>query len=394
MEAPADSGAPARAPGAASRAAMIVLAVLGLLISGYLTAASLFTDKGPIGCGDDSGCAAVLASKWSAVFGVPVSAAATLTYLVLLGALVLRAWPLTALLGGLIGGAAVYFIALQFFVVQAVCPWCMADHIVGLILVGFIAAATPGPARRRSIAPAAVGVLAIAAMAGVQAASSEPTYRLAIPTGQDYDLTDDRGRLLGLLNGQLQLNLNDAPVAGPRDAPDVAVILFDYACPHCRAMLKTLHAYRMEHPGRFAKVSLPMPLNHQCNPYRAPEQFHQRFAHSCDLAWLSVAVYYAAPDQWEAFDRFLWDTDRVRTKEEAEAEALRRVDADRLQEALLDPRINALVASGTQAWHAVGEPVLPVIMAPGAPAIEGKTDDFTQIDALFTEKPQSRESHP
>src|SRR5262252_3480080 len=57
------------------------LTIAALGVSGYLLVVSLDQQRLPVGCGAGSGCAAVLASRWSSIFGIPVSYLAAVVYL-------------------------------------------------------------------------------------------------------------------------------------------------------------------------------------------------------------------------------------------------------------------------------------------------------------------------
>src|SRR5687768_17492254 len=57
------------------------LAAVAVLLAAYLTWVSVRQAGTPAGCGADSGCARVLASRWSRWFDVPVGAPAAAVYL-------------------------------------------------------------------------------------------------------------------------------------------------------------------------------------------------------------------------------------------------------------------------------------------------------------------------
>ncbi|HEY1067141.1 MAG TPA: vitamin K epoxide reductase family protein, partial [Pirellulales bacterium] len=98
----------------------------------YLWYVSEIEKSLPIGCGADSGCAAVLASRWSSVGGISVAALA----LLLDAALFLASFGLTSrsettrraaavvlTIGGwALIGAAIWFVGLQQIVLGALCP--------------------------------------------------------------------------------------------------------------------------------------------------------------------------------------------------------------------------------------------------------------------------------
>lgn len=118
-----------------------ILILLALIIDLYL-AYSGITGDSVIGCGRDSDCDRVLQSKWSKLFGIPVSLFAIPVYIGLLYSAGLirssvesqkqrRAWRIIFLWSSLVVGAAIWFIILQFFVIKSICPYCMAAHILG-----------------------------------------------------------------------------------------------------------------------------------------------------------------------------------------------------------------------------------------------------------------------
>src|SRR5258706_296835 len=119
------------------------LMVAAIGVSGYLVWTSI-SGGSVAGCGADSGCDRVLHSQWGYWFGVPVSLAALIFYVSVLW-MTLRlggrhapeeqrkTWPFLVCAGVLMIGAAIWFVALQFFVIHSICPFCMAGHALGVI---------------------------------------------------------------------------------------------------------------------------------------------------------------------------------------------------------------------------------------------------------------------
>ena len=130
------------------RLAIAVLALAGLFISLYLYLFKLGL-IGTIACGT-GGCETVQLSAQSQFLGVEVALIGALGYAVLLGlALLLLSpryagpgWPLTWL--ALLAGGAVTFTAylkyLEFFVIHAVCRWCVGSAVVIVLLFGLAVA--------------------------------------------------------------------------------------------------------------------------------------------------------------------------------------------------------------------------------------------------------------
>ena len=130
---------------------MRCLCLAGLGISAYL-AWTAFTMSQAFGCsgGDVIDCEHVLKSKWSKVFGIPVSVPAIGLYASLLVMLTFvrsntpesfrqLVWGgLTA--GSLMAGlAALWFIGLQVFALNLkLCPYCLAVHTCGIILAALM----------------------------------------------------------------------------------------------------------------------------------------------------------------------------------------------------------------------------------------------------------------
>ena len=115
----------------ALRIGAFVAALAGAGIAAYLTWAH-YADS-PVICVSGGGCATVQSSEYATIAGVPVAVLGLVAYLVVAALLVwdsavarLAATTL-ALVGALFG---VYLLALQLFVIDAVCMWCLANDVV------------------------------------------------------------------------------------------------------------------------------------------------------------------------------------------------------------------------------------------------------------------------
>ena len=132
----------------ALRVAIVVLALAGAAVSGYLAIAKL-ADASVI-C-PTSGCETVQRSNYSELLGVPVAAIGLLGY-VAIGATALRRGPAAAAVGAALAGAAVlfagYLLVLQLFVIDAVCTWCATSDVIAaaLAVTAFWRASTTAPA--------------------------------------------------------------------------------------------------------------------------------------------------------------------------------------------------------------------------------------------------------
>lgn len=124
--------------------ALLLLALLGGVLSGYLTWVHY---SGTLAlCAGAGGCEQVQASRFASVAGVPVAVLGLLFYLSIFvlglwqrradaessGTVKLLLFGLT-LLGVLYSGYLTY---LELFVIGAICPWCVASALIVTALWG------------------------------------------------------------------------------------------------------------------------------------------------------------------------------------------------------------------------------------------------------------------
>ena len=116
------------------------LAVVGLLISGYLTWVH-YAGVAPVCVGGSGGCETVQASSYATILGVPVAVLGLVGYSGLLLAALLRgeAGVYLGLLVALVGTLfSAYLTYLELFVIHAICEWCVASAalMVGALICG------------------------------------------------------------------------------------------------------------------------------------------------------------------------------------------------------------------------------------------------------------------
>lgn len=408
-----DQAPPNASPGPIGLMVFRGLAVTGLLVSGYLLVVSLGQQRLPVGCGAGSGCASVLASRWSSVLGIPVGGAAVAVYLAVLAATFWMGprasprwqtigWPLLIGSAAAITSAAGWFIWLQLGVIHAVCPWCMVDHAIGLLLSAAIAfqawktsrrfppivettAVGDEPAvietARRAIPvtiPLLAGIGAVAFLAGSQWMFDSPTGRtIRLPPGQNADTGPGAHRRIAVIDGKFQLSPHEYPVLGSADSPKLLIVLFDYCCPHCRAahgyLVRSLPAFE----GQLSVLLLPMPMDQKCN--RTVEHTEPRFEHACELARLALAVWRAKSTEFAAYDRWLFEPEQPRTPVEARQKAVELVGLKELESVLRDPWIDQHIAANVQAYADSGADRIPIIMSPGFSSIVGRPESEEEL---------------
>ncbi len=380
-----------------------VPASVALAISIYLVWASWTGDPLP-GCGPNSGCDAVLHSRWSYWLGIPVSLGAAAMYVgtiiltVLLGrgrpvADYRRYWACLRAVALTVLGAAAWFVSLQAFAVKTFCPYCMAAHACGSVMALAILLFRPSAERlreelpknaERAVArggfgwPSAAAATVLAGLVTGQLVHQPATFAVqpmrgtgmekvaksvsaerpamaapegATTTGAGSGGTSKppAGPFLQLHNGAFELDLSAVPLIGKPDAPCVMVSLFDYTCSHCRAAHPVLLETYRALSNQVAIVSLPVPLDCTCNwllKKPIPAQ-----TNACAYARIGLAVWRADRRQMLAFDDWLFSFPHPPSTNAAWEHAAGLVGTNALVEALKDPWIEDQIRQDIRIHH-------------------------------------------
>lgn len=235
---------------------------IALGISLYLAITSLLGGS-LAGCDTSGGgCHRVLSSKWGSILGLPVSLMGLPVYTGLLVFSFRRSpWASTLLqgLGLLVVGAALWFAAVQVFILKAYCPWCCTTHVCALLGTALV-----WKSQRRTSAPGrpayawAVAVPALLSMPLVQALGPELDRSQRISLGS-AGATESENHTVSLHGGAFVLDPNELPTIGSPNARNVAVALTDYTCAYCRKLhsqlRETLAAYP---PDSLCVIELPV----------------------------------------------------------------------------------------------------------------------------------------
>ncbi len=115
----------------ALRIAAATVALAGMVVAGYLT--WVHFDDAALVCVAGGGCETVQESEYAEIAGIPVAVLGLGAYTIVLG---LIAWDspgarLGAAMLALVGLVfSMYLLALQLFVIDAICVWCVANDVV------------------------------------------------------------------------------------------------------------------------------------------------------------------------------------------------------------------------------------------------------------------------
>ncbi len=304
-----------------SRAAKSALcfAVAAAAIAVLLTVLSLEAGSSPPGCGSGSGCEKVLSSRWSSLLGIPVGVFASLAYVGTAMCLFLPgagARKVLQVLSVAILGALLWFVILQLLVIRAFCPYCMLDHILGLLAVLLLwKALSPW-----KVLWPALGAGCAASLVALQLLTPQALHSVDLPVGKNFDVLQGSSRVVGLMQGSAQFQIEEEAHFGKLDAERMVLIMVDYACPHCRRLHHAAKALSDEKGGELCVVVLPTPIHPDCNP--AMREVPERFDHSCEIAALSLALQQVNADAWAEFDSWLFESEEPRGIEESRAKAL------------------------------------------------------------------------
>lgn len=338
------------------KAWLLPLCTACLLLAGWMVYHSLSGGQSA-GCVAGSGCDTVMGSPWAYVLrGVPVGLPAALVYALLIICLLFLGgtsaesrsldrllWRLLALLAGCVVGAALWFSWLQIGVLHAFCPYCTALHTLGCAVAAIIMIAaiqnrrafSPDPLRRSAPTGTPIGRSYLWAWfaAGLAAAAVFALVQSKTLPDAAYDAGRTDAGLPAFAEGEL-------PALG--DGPDAITLLFDFQCIHCRRLHRVLPVLLDHSGGQYRLILCPVPLSSACNPY-LPNTGIDRFAGSCELTRLALAVWYARPDAYAAYwESLLGSGDEHAAVPAADAqERARALLGSDLDAALSDPRIEA-----------------------------------------------------
>jgi uncharacterized membrane protein len=335
-----------------------LLLLAALAISIYL-AFNSWKGGGVPGCGPESDCDKVLSSRWASLFGVPISFFAMPVYAAALFCLFQKQYPWRVLttISSAILLMALWFVGLQVFALGAFCKFCMAAHLAGGLAAIILLSKNPLP-RKSLFAPASAALAASIAVIAAQFATSPSGPVQVVSTNAPAPgvaaITNTAQTEVAataatntppaasaptftILQGEVTLDLTKVPVAGPLTAEHKFVKLYDYTCHHCRDLHHLLEPVKKRYSNDVAIISLPMPLDANCNPtMKTTPRSHEN---ACEYAKLALAVFYAAPEKFEQYSNWLFFPQRPPELTAAREQAARLVGQEKLNSALNDPRV-------------------------------------------------------
>jgi uncharacterized membrane protein len=128
---------------------LLILAFLGLALTAYITATRWFGTL-PLACGEGSECDLVQSSRWSTLFGLPISFWGFLTYGVLFRVIWrIRkrrlSWRFAWVVAFVSVGISAYLTTISIFVIEATCIYCLASFGLMLAIFAILTITRPDP---------------------------------------------------------------------------------------------------------------------------------------------------------------------------------------------------------------------------------------------------------
>lgn len=392
------------------RAVVMSLLTIAFLVAAYLGWNGLRSGL-VAGCGPESGCGDVLTSRWSSWFGIPVSLFALPLYLLLVFSILrlpetkveprFRALGFaTATASLLIILAALWFIGLQALIIRRFCPWCLLAHSAGMLASGWVLwrllfslekVGWKGLLTSRLRGRACVfGVLAWLLLVGGQlvyvpdkfaVVELPETIESTVAPKERQVSEKSSDQTLSLYGGQLVLKAMDHPVMGNPESGRYLLSLFDYTCHSCRTTHKHLKTLVERFPEELAVISLPVPLNADCNHVMQRQQSITQPAHrdACQYAALSLAVFKSKREGWEEFDDWLFTGDKPPSVTEANARALEVVgNRDAIKQVMGGGWLRDQVRLGVELYGASRQGRLPQLIV-GHSILVGEVNDSKKL---------------
>ncbi|TWT92994.1 hypothetical protein Pla100_43100 [Neorhodopirellula pilleata] len=163
-----------------------------------------------------------------------------------------------------------------------------------------------------------------------------------------------------LVLGNIELRTDSWPLIGRPDAEMVFVELFDYTCPHCQRTHKSLDAAREHFGDKLAVITMPVPLDRECNP--TVNSTHPSHNEACELAKLAIAVWCVDPSQFERFHDVLFESTPNYAQALSKARSL--VDQKKLTEMLNSSLPSDYVNKHVTLYQRAGAGTIPKLLFP------------------------------
>ncbi|MBM3837723.1 MAG: hypothetical protein FJ398_07120 [Verrucomicrobia bacterium] len=156
-------------------------------------------------------------------------------------------------------------------------------------------------------------------------------------------------REIVLHQGKHRLAVDELPIIGLPSAPHLTVSLFDYTCHYCRDMHGLLLEAQRRFSNQLAIVSLPMPLDADCN--HLVKRTSSAHANACQYAKFGLAVWRAKPEAFSEFDSWLFHPPSPLPLNDVRQRAEELVGRETLEQALADPWVTRQIQTAVALYE-------------------------------------------
>ena len=186
--------------------------------------------------------------------------------------------------------------------------------------------------------------------------------------------------MVDLFGGKVKIKMDDVILLGSPRAPHIIVELFDYSCPHCRALHWKMEEVHNRYGDQIAVIMLPVPLNAGCND--TVKQTGAGHENACIYARLAIAVWQKRRSQFPAFHARLIEGPDLPQPGQMRYEAGKIIGNNELDDALLSEDIDKQMKIGIELYKLTKQGTIPKLIL-GEAVATGKFDNSEELFELF-----------
>jgi protein-disulfide isomerase len=168
-------------------------------------------------------------------------------------------------------------------------------------------------------------------------------------------------RRLITIVGSTKLDVRQWPLLGKPTAKYIFAEMYDYTCPHCRSLHKSMGAAFKKYGDDIAILALPVPLNASCN--KEIETTESQHRDACELARLAIAVWRVKPDKFLEYHNWLFK--ETRSVADARRQAIKAITEEALDKVLDRKTPDKYLTRHAQLYKVAGRGAVPKCLFPG-----------------------------
>ena len=351
------------------------------------------------GCGSASGCEAVTRGRWARIGPLPVSMVGAIfyTFATLVSALKGCGFQnpivcaLAAISATVIMFVAGWFIFVQLAVIRKLCIYCSAVHAFAILSAVCMFSNHQIWVSAMTAVHLAVSFCGVSILITVQILMPPPSFAVSPPTAitvftQNQSPTDsaDEGGLPNnrlLLNHRISIDLETWPTLGNANAPHIVAWLFSFNCEECHRLHPMLREAVELYDGDLAVIAIPIP------PYLADKSGESPLRGdepALRFARLTLAVWSADPESYDAWDRFMAESSKPRSFDSALEKAKDLADLESFDINNGNADTERKLAEAINLSKQAGDPSLPTLILPKV-LVSGRVPNLATLIKILDE---------